>query len=153
MNGNKVVVQSCVVTHCLQICKWEAAESRKRTVMQCIFLLSQNEKKMKSLELEIIYNSRVIHSIFKYGNTVSLWCKWLRHVSTAQATYHTPTESPLQFWHKTQEIKTLSLKKIQNVDSYQWICRLSGSSLNHHNSLLPSTNSQLWSCRSLPATS
>lgn len=74
---------------------------------------------MKSSELEIIYNSRVIHSIFKYGNTMSLWCKWLRHVSTAQATYHTPTESPLQFWHKTQEIKPLSLKKIQNVNSYQ----------------------------------
>lgn len=56
---------------------------------------------MKFSELEIVYNSGVIHGVFKHGNTMILRCNWLLHSSIGQATYHTPTETPLQFWHKT----------------------------------------------------
>lgn len=47
------------------------------------------------------------------------------HVSTAQATYHTST-NPLQLWHETQHIETLSLEKIRNINmnAYQGIIRL-----------------------------
>lgn len=44
--------------------------------------------------------------IFEYGNEMSVQHNWLLHVSTAQAIYHTPSETPLQFWLKTQSIKT-----------------------------------------------
>lgn len=58
VNGNRVVVQSLIVTHCVQTWKWETAVSKNCTVKQCIFLLSHNEN------IEIFWTEDHLHKWF-----------------------------------------------------------------------------------------